>query len=395
MSETAPFDTPAPQDAHRFPCDQCGADMRFAPGQNKLICDHCGNENEITDDGAGAGPWDSAEGGIRELDFRSALRDRLDAAEMEETRVLHCDNCGAQVTLAPEVHARQCPFCATPVVTDTGTHRHIKPQALVPFHLSERQAHDAMNRWLGRLWFAPNGLSDYAKKGRKMDGIYVPHWTYDADTRTRYTGQRGTAYYVTVRGKDGKTQRVRKMRWTPVSGRVARFFDDVVVLASRSLPKRFTDALQPWGLEALTEYRPDYLSGFRAEGYTVDLDEGMAEARAIMDARIRSDIARDIGGDAQRIGRVDTEVSDVTFKHILLPVWVAAYRYRGKPYRFVVNGQTGKVQGERPWSVIKIAIAVILALLIGAAVLYGLQLAEESGIEFGAASVLTTLPQTG
>ena len=109
MSETAPFDTPAPQDAHRFPCDQCGADMRFAPGQNKLICDHCGNENEITDDGAGAGPWDSAEGGIRELDFRSALRDRLDAAEMEETRVLHCDNCGAQVTLAPEVHAKAMP----------------------------------------------------------------------------------------------------------------------------------------------------------------------------------------------------------------------------------------------------------------------------------------------
>jgi Zn finger protein HypA/HybF involved in hydrogenase expression len=135
MSETAPFDTAAPEDAHRFPCDQCGADMRFAPGQNKLICDHCGNENEITDDGAGAGPWDSSEGGIRELDFQSALRDRLDAAEMEETRVLQCDNCGAQVTLASEVHAKECPFCATPVVTDTGTHRHIKPQAVIPFQL--------------------------------------------------------------------------------------------------------------------------------------------------------------------------------------------------------------------------------------------------------------------
>jgi hypothetical protein len=242
-----------------------------------------------------------------------------------------------------------------------------------------------MNRWLGRLWFAPNGLAEYAKKGRKMDGIYVPYWTYDADTRTRYTGQRGTAYYVTVRGKDGKPQRVRKMRWTRVSGRVARFFDDVVILASRSLPKRFTDALQPWGLEALTEYRPDYLSGFRAEGYTVDLDEGMEEARGIMDARIRHDIARDIGGDAQRIGVVDTRLSDVTFKHILLPVWLAAYRYNGKPYRFVVNGQTGKVQGERPYSAIKIAIAVILAIIIGAAVLYGLQLADEGGAEFGMA----------
>jgi hypothetical protein len=95
-----------------------------------------------------------------------------------------------------------------------------------------------------------------------------------------------------------------------------------------------------------------------------------------MDARIRRDIARDIGGDGQRIGVVDTRLSDVTFKHILLPVWVAAYRYGGKPYRFVVNGQTGKVQGERPYSAIKIAIAVILAIIIGAAVLYGLQLAR-------------------
>ncbi|MDG4648102.1 primosomal protein N' (replication factor Y) - superfamily II helicase [Roseibacterium sp. SDUM158017] len=357
--------------------------MRFAPAEGRLVCDHCGNVEEITDDAPEAGPWGEAPGGIRELDFRSALRDRLDASEMEETRVTQCPSCGAQVTLAADVHAKECPFCATPVVTDTGTHRHVKPQGLIPFQLTEKQAHDAMNDWLGRLWFAPNGLQDYARKGRKMDGIYVPFWTYDADTRTGYSGQRGTAYHVTVRGADGKTRTVRRIRWRHVTGRVSRFFDDVLVLASRSLPKGFTDGLAPWSLEALQEYRPDYLSGFRAEGYTVDLDEGMQEARAIMDAQIRQDIRRDIGGDAQRIGVYDTDISGVTFKHILLPVWVAAYRYRGEPYRFVVNGQTGKVRGERPWSAIKIAIAVILAIILGAAVFYGLQIADEGGLDFG------------
>jgi predicted RNA-binding Zn-ribbon protein involved in translation (DUF1610 family) len=383
MTDTYRLDAGAPDAEHRFPCSACGADMRFAPGQDRLVCDHCGNEEEITDDDPAAGPWGEAEGGIRELDFRSALRDRLGASEMEETRVTQCPSCGAQVTLAPEVHAKECPFCATPVVTDTGTHRHVKPQGLIPFQLTERQAHKAMNDWLGRLWFAPNGLKEYARKGRKMDGIYVPFWTYDADTRTGYTGQRGTAYYVTVRGSDGKTKRVRRMRWTPVRGRVARSFDDVLVLASHSLPKGYTDALAPWTLSELTEYRPDYLSGFRAEGYTIDLDEGMQEARQIMDSQIRRDIRRDIGGDAQRIGVYDTDISNVTFKHILLPVWLAAYRYRGKPYRFVVNGQTGKVQGERPWSAIKIAIAVILALILGAAVLYGLEVVDEGGFDMG------------
>ncbi|MFW5641953.1 MAG: primosomal protein N' (replication factor Y) - superfamily II helicase [Roseicyclus sp.] len=391
MTDTAPHDrAPAPatpDDEHRFPCDRCGADMRFAPGQDRLVCDHCGNENEITqaDTEAAGGNWGApAPGGIRELDFRTAMRDRLAHAEMEETRVSQCPSCGAQVTLPAEVHAKECPFCATPVVTDTGTHRHIKPQGLIPFQLTERQAHDAMNAWLGRLWFAPNGLKEYARKGRKMEGVYVPFWTYDADTRSRYAGSRGTAYWVTVRGADGKSKRVRRMRWTPVSGRVARFFDDVVVLASRSLPGRFADGLQPWALGALTEYRPDFLSGFRAEGYTIDLDEGMEEARRVMDARIRADIHRHIGGDAQRIASVETEISDVTFKHVLLPVWVAAYRYRGRPYRFIVNGQTGKVQGERPWSAVKIAIAVIAALLLGAAVLYGLSLAEAADFDFGA-----------
>jgi hypothetical protein len=384
----------APEDEHRFPCDNCGSDMRFAPAEGRLVCDHCGNTEEISEaDAPEDGPWGSAPPMIRELDFRAALRDRAEGAEIEVTRVTQCPSCGAQVTLDAEVHAKECPFCATPVVTDTGTHRHLKPQGLIPFRLTERQAHEAMTDWLGRLWFAPNGLKDYARKGRKMDGIYVPFWTYDAETRTRYTGQRGTAYWVTVRGADGKSKRVRRMRWRNVSGRVARAFDDVLVLASRSLPKAHTDALAPWTLGELTAYRPDYLSGFRAEGYTVELDEGMEEARAIMDARIRADIRRDIGGDGQRIGTVDTDISDVTFKHVLLPVWLAAYRYRGRPYRFVVNGQTGKVSGERPWSAIKIAIAVILAILLGVAILYALEATDAGGLDLGAVQAISAPPK--
>lgn len=349
-----------PAEEHRFPCDNCGSDFRFDPDQGKLVCDHCGNERDIE----GNGPW--AGSAIRELDFVSAIRDQLPAQEMEETRVLTCPNCGAQVEFSSDIHAKECPFCATPVVTDTGTHRHIKPKAVLPFQLDEAAAREAMVRWLGRLWFAPNGLQDYARKGRKLDGIYTPYWTFDADTRSAYRGQRGTVYYETRRDSKGNVKQVPKVRWRRVSGRVARFFDDVLVLASRSLPKRYTDRLAPWNLTALDPYTPEYLAGFRAEGYTVDLEDGMVEARQIMDAQIARDIRSDIGGDRQRIDAVDTTVSDVTFKHILLPVWLAAYKYRGKSYRFVVNGQSGKVQGERPYSAWKIAFAVLGALILAA-----------------------------
>ena len=307
MPASTGFDDPAlprtPSEEHRFPCDTCGSDLRFDPERYLLVCDHCGNTEEIS----GARGVHSP---IAELDFQAALASALPQSQMEETRVTTCPNCAVQ---------------------------------------------------------------EYARKGRKMQGIYVPYWTYDADTRSSYSGERGTVYYVTQTVmRDGKRvqQQVPKIRWRATSGRVARFFDDVLVLASTSLPKRFTDALAPWDLAALEPYAPEYLAGFRAEAYAVTLEEGYAQAREVMDAMIQRDVRFDIGGDRQRIHNIQTQVSDVTFKHILLPVWLAAYKYRGKTYRFVVNGRTGSVQGERPYSTVKITFAVILGLIVAGIVGY-------------------------
>jgi len=367
MSEETILEEPrSPEQEHHFPCPQCGADLRFDAEGGQLTCDHCGYSEVIE----GHGGQVSA---IRELDFKAALDAQLPEVEMEDLRISSCPNCGAHIEFDAAVHATECPFCATPVVTDTGTTRHIKPKGFLPFGLEERDARKAMTNWLGRLWFAPNGLQDYARKGRKMTGIYVPYWTFDADTKSSYRGERGTVYYVTKTVmRDGKRTQVReqRIRWSPKSGRVARFFDDVLVLASRSLPKRYTDALEPWDLAALEPYRPEYLAGYRAEGYTVELDEGYGQARNHMDRVILRDVKFDIGGDRQRVHDVQTTVKDVTFKHILLPVWMAAYKYRGKTYRFVVNGRTGKVQGERPWSAWKIAFAVVLGLIVAGVVGY-------------------------
>lgn len=360
------LDAPAPVEEHRFPCESCGADLRFDPAAALMVCDHCGNTQSVEGSGFHLSP-------IRELDLRSAINARLPESEIEETRVSKCPNCAAEVAFDDTVHAAECPFCATPVVTDTGTHRHIKPRGVLPFALDEKAAKQAMTDWLGDLWFAPSGLQDYARKGRKMQGIYVPYWTFDAETQSSYMGERGTVYYETrTVVRDGRRERVRvaKIRWRAVSGRVARFFDDVLVLASRSLPKRFTDALEPWDLSQLEPYAPEFLAGFRAEGYAVELAGGFDEARAYMDRVIERDVKFDIGGDRQRVHDISTSLGDVTFKHILLPVWLAAYKYRGKTYRFVVNGRTGRVRGERPYSAFKIALAVIGVAILAAIVGY-------------------------
>ncbi|MEZ5796681.1 MAG: primosomal protein N' (replication factor Y) - superfamily II helicase [Paracoccaceae bacterium] len=357
---------------HRWPCENCGAQLRYAPGQTELKCDYCGHVQQI----APATDRRRARA-LREHDLLAGLRDDLPGAAMEEVRTARCTSCGALIEFAGASHATECPFCASPVVLDTGAHRLIKPQALVPFQLSEPQARKAMTGWLGSLWFAPSTLLEYARKGRAMNGVYVPFWTFDAATRSRYTGQRGEYYYetrtvtVTVNGRNEQRQeQVRKIRWYPASGRVARDFDDVLVMGSTSLPARLGNELTPWDLSALEPYAPDYLAGFQAEGYTVALAQADQTARDRMAQVIRQDVARDIGGDEQRITSVDTDHSDQTFKHILLPVWMAAYKYNGRSFRFLVNGQTGEVQGERPWSAWKIGFAVLLVAALALGALY-------------------------
>ncbi len=354
----------------RFPCPSCGGDLRFDPGHGRLICDHCGHTDVLTQGRRNAGA-------IPETAFRRGIEAELPDHETEERHLSHCPNCGAEMAFDPKVHATECPFCATPVVADPGLSRHIRPKGVAPFVVTEPEAHQAMTRWLGSLWFAPSGLLEFARKGRRLDGVYLPYWTYDAATSSRYSGLRGTIYYtsenVMVRDQHGhmrsETRQVQQIRWTQVSGHVSRLFDDVLVLASRSLPTDHTEALAPWDLTRLEPYQPEYLAGFRSETYSVSLDDGMDEARSFMDRMIERDVRFDIGGDRQQVSAIDTDISDVTFKHILLPVWTAAYRFSGKSYRFVVNGQTGRVSGERPWSWVKIvATALTLAILVGGGV---------------------------
>lgn len=376
--EGTPIARPAPGSGVHFPCSSCGADLVFAPGQTSLRCPYCGHVQEIPT--ATRGERAHALG---ELDYRAAVENRLPNA-LDEVQIRACPNCGAKVELDPNVRATTCPFCATALVGDPAVERQFRAQGVVPFSIPEDRALKYMTDWLGSLWFAPNGLRAYARKSKRLTGIYVPYWTFDAETRTDYQGLRGTVYveYQTVTVMvDGRPQQqrqpVQKIRWTPVRGRVARDFDDVLVVASASLPRKQAEDLDPWNLASLEPYAPEYLAGFSSEGYTVDLPDGHAIARRKMDTVIEIDIRRDIGGDAQQIQAMRTETRRETFKHILLPVWTAAYKYRGRSFTFVINGQTGEVQGERPYSPWKIAGAVLLAVIL---VVIFLLLAEGGGL---------------
>ncbi|MDT8344096.1 MAG: primosomal protein N' (replication factor Y) - superfamily II helicase [Thermohalobaculum sp.] len=353
-----------------LPCSNCGAPLEYAPGIGLLVCPYCGTENAVPE--AAGGPW--ARPALRETDLAAALAQRAGDVEIEETETVRCPGCGAEVGLDAGTLADQCPFCATPLSRrDLHRHRHPRPQGVLPFALTEAEARARMKVWLGGRWFAPSGLRRYAETGRPLAGVYLPHYTFDARGAAEYAGFRGDAYHVTqmvpVRGRKGMTMRprqVRKIRWTPVEGRVARAFDDVLVPASETLGELTpgADTTPAWDLQGLNAYAPAYLAGFRAEAPSLALDEGFARAGRAMEAALAEDARARIGGDAQRLTHLAARFEGATFKHVLLPVWLAAYRYGNKPYRVVVNGRTGAVTGQQPYSAWKIALAVVGGLIV-------------------------------
>lgn len=361
--------TPEQPDAkHEFPCQQCGANLVFSPGEGGLKCEYCGHEQSL-------GSEDDQP--VVEYDFAQAVAQaqRRPARDLVEGgHEVRCDGCGARTVLASE--AGRCPFCDSPVVMVQDTEEIFTPENLLPFQVEEKQAREAFKSWVSSRWFAPNDLSMRARR-EGMDGVFLPYWTYDSETRTSYTGQRGEHYYVTEEYEDAngdrQTRRVRKTRWYPAFGSVYCSFDDVLVSATSALPRKLLEALEPWDLEALVAYAPGYLSGFLANRYDVGLEAGFDVAEDRMEPVIRNQIRRDIGGDDQRIHTTRIQHSDVRFKHFLLPLWISSFRYNDKVYRFLVNARTGEPAGERPYSAVKIALAVIAGLIVIGIIVYLLQ----------------------
>ena len=341
-----------------FPCSSCGATVEYAPGTTSLRCPYCKAEQTIplASDAAVAAA-------VEELDFAAALAAGAAQQTTEEILTVKCGSCAAETSFAANVTADRCAFCGTPLVAEAQSKKVIKPRALLPFKIARDEAATRFRAWVKSLWFAPDRLQREAGAGR-IDGVYLPFWTYDCATHTRYDGQRGEDYTEQQRGPDGKVRTITKTNWTPVSGDVRAVFDDVIVPASGSLPEKYVAALEPWDLKDLVPYADSYLSGFRTESYARSLAGGFEAARAIMESAIRDLIHRDIGGDRQSVDSMDTKYSGLTFKHVLLPVWISSYRFRGTVYRFLVNARTGEVQGERPWSWIKIALAVLAGLVL-------------------------------
>ena len=351
----------------RFPCTNCGAELTFDPASQALRCAHCGQGTPVPQEGSGR---------IVERD----LRDGLAAAPRglgTQSRVHRCQECGANVAFPSGVTATRCSFCGSSKVLDqSASSQAIRPESLLPFAVTKVKVNAAFGEWIGKLWFRPGDLKRLASV-QEVSGVYVPFWTYDADVESAWQAERGRYYYedevkTVVEGgvTSQKIERVQKTRWESAWGRRRDRYDDLLVCASKGLPDGLADTLKTFDTTLLRPYASGYLAGWQAEEYGIDLESGWQVAQGRVTSEQEGRCRGDVGGDTQRNLTVDHAFLRVTWKHVLFPIWIAAYRYQGKVYRFLVNGQTGEVVGKAPWSVGKIvAFVLVLAALITALVL--------------------------
>ncbi len=343
--------------ARIFPCEACGADLRFHIGQQRLKCEYCGFEKAL----------ELRPGGeIREQDFAAMLERLSRQQETEEvppdvTGVykVRCESCSGTVVFVGTLTSSECPYCGSPIQREkvhTASTR-IPVDGVLPFLIEHDQAQRRLSAWVRSRWFAPHEFLRRANTD-KFNGVYLPYWTFDSLTFNEYRGQRGEHYTTTVGvGKNRRTK--RKTRWHAASGEFQRFFDDILVSGTRGLPQNLIESLEPWTLSNCIPFTAQVLAGSLACTYDVDLEEAFFNGRARMDAAIHSEVRRRIGGDEQRVHSVTSRYDAVTYKLLLLPVWMLAYRYQNTPFRVFVNAATGEVQGERPYSWTKIALAVL------------------------------------
>jgi LSD1 subclass zinc finger protein len=348
------------------PCEGCKADLKWSPGADAMACPYCGTVTQVTAPGASTPQGEGADAnGVPS----TVVEHDLDAALVEaprgwggEVAEFRCSQCAAFSAVEAHVTVSACAFCGTTQLeVQPAANDHFRPESLLPFAIEEKRARGDFSRWVGSLRFRPNDL----KRMSKLDGlkgVYVPIFTFDVKTQTHWSAQAGYYYYVEVSDGQGGTKQERRIRWEPVSGVINKNFDDWMVSASSGLSQALFQGLLPYNTDALVPYDSRFLAGFVAERYQLSLNKAWETGFGGMEERITSAVRSAIPGDTNKGVSQRIQHWDRTFKHCLLPVWIAAYRYKEKTYHYVVNGVTGKMSGTAPWSWFKIIGTVLLIL---------------------------------
>ena len=339
-------------------CPSCGATIVYDPDTLSMLCPYCGYSKKLPT------PEESVKA-IEEIDFTTATQ-RANLNWGEARKSLTCKNCGATTVFDANDTAACCPYCGSTQVMPVDDMQNVMaPGGVVPFEVSQQKAADLFKKWIKGKFFAPNAAKKSCE-AKNFNGVYLPFWTYDTQTASPYNVTLG---YRRER-KNSKGETDVYYEYKNFSGIYRKFVDDEVVYASKKTDNPYINAVKKFDFSRLRPYAPEFIAGFMAERYTVGLDDGWQVAKT----QIKNVLRNEIGEYERKLERADTvskvtfdtDFSKVTFKYVLAPIWISNYKFNGKVFNFVVNGQTGKIAGKSPVSVPKViaTIAAIIAALV-------------------------------
>lgn len=337
-------------------CPQCGGTMDFDPAMGKLHCPFCEYTEDVPQD-------ETMPAKAEELDFEKAeFTENYDWGTQSKT--VTCKSCGATTVYDALEVANECPYCGSNQVMEAADVKTMAPGGVVPFKIDCKTAGQRFKSWLGSKLFAPNEAKRSAE-AESFTGIYLPYWTFDSQTHSQYNGEYG--YAKKRRDKDGNEQTYYE--WHRGAGELDKFIDDELVCAcGQNHDKSILSMIEPFDTENNVAYRPEYIAGFAAERYSLGVKDAWTKAKEAIKAKIRglcdSKLRQEHNADSTRGVQVQTQFSNITYKYLLLPVWISSFTYKGKIYQFMVNGQSGKVGGRSPVSVWKVLIAILIAVAI-------------------------------
>jgi hypothetical protein len=346
----------------KYPCAACGAQAEWNPSRQMLVCSFCGT----------AAPFsvDDKTGALVEHDLVKALREipDNDRGWLEERRTVQCQSCKAVSVFDPARVGQNCDFCGSPSLLDyTEIKAPIRPQGVLPFKVDSGTVRDQMRRWFGAKWLAPTNLKLRALVDR-INGVYIPYWTFDAQVVCPWEAEAGHYYYTTetYRDNQGRTQtrQVRHTRWESASGQITHFFDDEPVPGTHGVRQDLLRQVEPFATSELVAYDTAYLSGFVVEHYQVVLIEAAERSQQSMHEKLLALCGAEVPGDTYRNLQIHPTYSDRTFKHVLVPIWLLSYTYGAKIYQVIVNGYSGQIAGDYPKSFWKIFLLVIVVLIV-------------------------------
>jgi Zn finger protein HypA/HybF involved in hydrogenase expression len=345
----------APDDRTRsFRCPSCGGVFEYSPAEQELKCPYCGHSQEIDAHQVGR----SAD----EFEFTLATMERAKYGWGTQRKELVCDACGAVVAAAADDLTSTCAFCGSTRVHARDTLGDmLRPTSLIPFTIDRATCKSNVIEWLGRGWMHPPELRE-VKAMRELTGVYLPFWTFDARVRADWKAEVGTVRVERYRsGGEWKTRTVIDWRWE--AGTVSLTVDDQQVPGTGRVSEAILRKAAPYGLASLVDYDPKYLAGWHAKGYDVQLQNAWRRARGDMRDRAQRACYEDTGSSHVRNFQMNVDFADERWRYVLLPAYLITYSLDNRTFQVLVNGQSGKVAGQKPvdWSRVWLAIVAMLA----------------------------------